>query len=214
MTRNSVWLLLAPVILFGCANPDGGVNIPVQTAEAEPVEVGEPFEVLFETTKGSFTVQVNPEWSPRGAAHFRELVEDGFYTDCAFFRAIEGFMVQFGIAGDPEMNTKWKDTIKDDPVVKSNARGYLTYAKTGMPNSRSTQLFINLGNNARLDRDGFAPIGIVTGNGMEIVDKINTEYGDQQMVSQGAIEKYGNSALVQALPNLDYIKKATIVEKK
>lgn len=222
MIRNSAWLLLAPLFFFGCANPDGSLTegeIPVKAAQADPgdsVEAGEPYQILFETTKGNFTIEVYPEWAPRGAKHLRELVEDGFYTDCSFFRAVKGFMVQFGIAGDPKMTKKWEQNIKDDPANMPNKRGYLTFARTGAPDSRSTQLFINLVDNNMLNEPsqrGFVPLGKVLDDGMSVVDEINTEYGDQQMVSQGAIQEYGNAALVQALPNLDYIKKATIVEK-
>ena len=176
--------------------------------EAEKVEV---VDVSFETTKGTFIVEVHPEWAPIGAYHFLELVSKDFYNDVAFFRAIEDFMCQFGISGDPEMSKKFADeTIMDDPVVESNKRGFVTFAKTGAPNSRSTQLFINFKDNTFLDRSGFAPFAMVKGNGMEIVDKINTEYGEPS-VSQGAIKRLGNAALKDALPNLDYLKKASIV---
>lgn len=198
----------------GCANVEQG-EPPVQSAAAAPGEATgstETFRVKFETTTGDFTIEVHPDWSPLGAAHFRELVEDGFYTDCAFFRAVPNFMVQFGISGDPVMNTKWEKSIMDDTVKQSNKRGYVTYAKTGQPNSRSTQVFINFKDNAGLDGQGFSPFGIVVDNGMEVVDSINQEYGEGPPDAQFRLKTQGNAYLKQAMPDLDYIKTATIVE--
>ncbi len=172
------------------------------------VEVIEPFKVKFETTKGDVVVQIHPEWSPIGAAHFKELVEDGHYNDARFFRVIPGFMAQFGLAGDPAVQAKHDENIKDDPVKETNTRGKLTYAKTGMPNSRSTQLFINYGDNSRLDSDGFSPFGEVI-SGMEAVDAIESKYGENP--DQGAITAQGNKYLKKEFPDLDYIKTATII---
>lgn len=207
---------LSVLTLAGCANVEQG-DPPVQSAAAEPGDnvaaapAGDTYRVLFETTTGNFTIEVHPEWSPEGAKHFKELVEDGFYTDCAFFRAVPNFMVQFGIAGDPAMNTKWDKTIKDDPVVKSNSRGYVTYAKTNDPNSRSTQVFISFKDNSFLDRQGFSPFAIVLDDGMKIVDSINQEYGEPPGDAQFRLKAEGNAYLKAKMPNLDYIKSATIV---
>lgn len=198
--------------LYGCANVEQS-DPPVQSAAAEPGgATAETYRVKFETTAGDFMIEVHPDWSPKGAAHFRELVKDGFYTDCAFFRVIPNFMVQFGISGEPSMNTKWEDSIMDDNVVQSNKRGYVTYAKTGAPNSRSTQVFINFGDNSSLDGQGFSPFGIVVDGGMDVVDKINGEYGETPPDAQFRLKSQGNAYLKKAMPNLDYIKKATIVE--
>lgn len=131
---------------------------------ASIIEGGEEgtYRVLFQTSKGAFVVEVHEDWAPLGAARFRELVEAGFYDDCRFFRVIEGFMAQIGMNGDPDVHARWGDnTIMDDPVVETNTRGRVTFAKTGLPNSRSCQIFINYGDNSRLDRDGFAPFGEV-----------------------------------------------------
>ncbi|MDA0589770.1 MAG: peptidylprolyl isomerase [Planctomycetota bacterium] len=183
---------------------------PIQTGGPEAVEVADPYSVLFETTKGNFTVEVHPDWSPNGASRFRELIEIGYFDQCRFFRVLPGFMVQWGMSGDPKMNSQWGDNnIPDDPVKKSNTRGYMTFAKTGMPNSRSTQLFINYGNNASLDSQGFSPFAIVT-DGMNVVDGINSEYGERP--DQGMITRAGNQYLTQNFPRLDYILKASIVK--
>lgn len=180
---------------------------PIQTGSAEAVDV-DPFEVVFETTRGNFTVEVHPDWSPNGAARFKELIDIGFYDGCRFFRVVPGFMVQWGMNGDPRLNEQWSNNnIPDDPVIKSNTRGYMTFAKTGAPNSRSTQLFINYGNNAQLDGQGFSPFAIVT-EGMDVVDSINSEYGEQP--DQGLIGQAGNAYLTERFPRLDYILKATI----
>lgn len=174
------------------------------------------FKVRFETTKGAFLVRLVREWSPRGVDHFHHLVRAGYYRDIAVFRAIPGFMVQFGMHGDPEINTLWSATsLKDDPVKVSNRRGFLTYAKTNLPNSRSTQLFINLVDNVNLDAMGFAPIGEVV-EGMEIVDSLYTGYGEGaprgRGPSQGLISERGNQYLKQQFPQLDYITNVSLVE--
>jgi cyclophilin family peptidyl-prolyl cis-trans isomerase len=168
------------------------------------------FRVRFETTAGPFVVQVNPEWAPRGATQFRELVEAGFFDENRFFRVMPGFIVQFGINGDPEENEKWRQPIPDEPVGHSNTKGTITFAKPGMPDSRSTQVFINLKDNtATLDNQGFSPFGEVL-EGMENVEKINAEYGEQP--DQSKIESTGNAYLMRNFPRLDYIKSARIVQ--
>lgn len=127
----------------------------------------DPFRVKFEVSTGEFVVEVNPEWAPNGAQRFRELVEAGYYDDCRFFRVVEGFMAQLGINGDPAVNAKWdSNTIPDDPVLRSNTRGRVTFATSG-PDSRTTQFFISFGDNSRLDTQGFSPIGEVIETGPE-----------------------------------------------
>jgi peptidyl-prolyl cis-trans isomerase A (cyclophilin A) len=174
------------------------------------------FKVRLVTTKGDFVIQVHRDWAPNGADRFYNLVRNGFFTDVSFFRAIPGFMVQFGISPNPALSKAWEHAdIKDDPVKQSNKRGYLTFAATSAPNSRSTQLFINLVDNSRLDPSGFAPIGEVV-EGMDVVDKLYTGYGegapggagpDQQQI----VEK-GKPYLDKNFPQLDSIKSATIIE--
>jgi peptidyl-prolyl cis-trans isomerase A (cyclophilin A) len=172
----------------------------------------ETYQVKFETTKGDFVVDVTRAWAPNGADRFHEAVKAGFYNDCRFFRVVPDFMVQFGINGDPEVQTKWRQAnIKDDPVTKSNTRGMVTFATAG-PNTRTTQVFINFKDNSFLDNQGFAPFGKVSDEGMKIVDKINAEYREQP--NQSSIQRQGNEYLKASFPNLDYVKKASIVEKK
>lgn len=193
---------------------------PLENPSLATATAPDRFTVLFDTSKGDFLVEVNREWAPFGADRFYNLIKVGYYQDVAFFRVIGGFMAQFGMHGSPQINSAWKkSTIKDDPVRESNKRGYLTFAKTQMPNSRSTQLFINFGNNKSLDSMGFAPIGKVVdepgrGGGMSVVDKLYADYGEGaprgRGPSQGTLGQRGNSYLKAEFPNLDYIKSARV----
>jgi peptidyl-prolyl cis-trans isomerase A (cyclophilin A) len=179
---------------------------PAATAEEVPDET---FLVKLETTKGDIIIEVHPAWAPNGAAHFRELVEAGFYTNCAFFRVLPGFMCQAGIAGDPEVNARWADrSIPDDPVIKSNEPGYVTFGNKSSPNTRSTHVFINYVNNAFLDSKLFAPFGKVI-EGMDVATSINSQYGERP--DQGRMTYEGNAYLKESFPGLDYILKATVV---
>ena len=172
------------------------------------------FKVKFETTKGNFTVEVTRSLAPNGADRFYNLVRSGYFKDLAFFRVIQGFMCQFGIHGDPKVSAAWRSAqIPDDPVKGSNTRGAITFATAG-PNTRTTQLFINFGNNANLDSMGFSPFGKVT-EGMDVVDKINNEYGEGaprgRGPDQGRVQNEGNAYLKKSFPNLDYIKAASVL---
>jgi len=183
---------------------------PAAAAPAPAAKDANIFRVKFETSKGSFIVEVHRDWSPLGAARFEQLVKEGFFTECRFFRALRGFMVQFGINGDPAVTKKWEGkTIPDEPLKVSNKAGMMTFAKTGLPNSRSTQFFINLVDNAYLDGSGFSPFAAVV-KGQEVVKSITTEYGE--VPDQFAIQEKGNEYLKQKFPNLDYIKSAAIIE--
>jgi peptidyl-prolyl cis-trans isomerase A (cyclophilin A) len=180
----------------------------------DPAKLTEPapdtFKAQFDTTKGKFTIEVTRSLAPNGADRFYNLVRSGYFKDIAFFRVIPGFMCQFGIHGDPSVSAKWRDAnIADDPVKGSNTRGTITFATAG-PNTRTTQLFINFGNNVNLDGMGFSPFGKVT-DGMDVVDKINNEYGENPPEVQGHIQMEGNAYLKKQFPNLDYIKSATII---
>jgi len=168
----------------------------------------ETYRVLLETTQGPVVIDVDSHLAPNGAKRFHELVEAKYFDGARFYRVVPGFVVQWGAAADPAVTKKWDVTIPDDPVVGSNERGTVTFAATGAPNSRSTHLFINLGNNARLDGMGFAPIGKVT-SGMDAVDRIYPGYGEQP--DQGQIGARGNAYLESSFPKLDYIKSARIV---
>ena len=184
---------------------------PAQLNEAAP----DKYRARFETTRGEFIVEVTREWAPNGADRFYNLVKNGYYDECRFFRVLSGFMVQFGINGDPALNSVWSVArIPDDPVQESNKRGFVTFAMGG-PNTRTTQIFINYHDrNMGLDEQGFSPFGKVI-EGMEVVDKLNSEYGEGapqgKGPNQGKIQAEGNAYLKNLFPNLDYIKTATIL---
>lgn len=166
------------------------------------------FKARFTTTAGDFVVEVHRDWAPLGADRFYNLVRRGYFTNAAFFRVVPGFVVQFGLNADPAINSAWKNAdLQDDPVKQSNKRGTLVYATAG-PNTRTTQFFINYGDNARLDGMGFAPFGTVT-EGMEVVDKIYPGYGEQPQ--QPLITQQGDAYISKNFPQLDKIKLARIV---
>tara|TARA_R110002095_G_scaffold96393_6_gene84182 strand:- start:3686 stop:4324 length:639 start_codon:yes stop_codon:yes gene_type:complete len=186
------------------------------TAEVQ-AQAPETYRVKMETTRGTFYIDVTRKWSPNGADRFFKLVNSGFYNDCAFFRVIEGFMGQVGINGNPATQQKWRDqTIQDDPVSKPNLKGYVSFAKTGAPDSRTTQFFINLGDNRRLDRSGFAPFGYISADGMKVVETLYSGYGEGAPAgrgpSQSRIQTEGNPYLKREFPRLDYITQASIVQ--
>ena len=169
------------------------------------------FHANFETSAGVFVVEVTRAWAPRGADRFYNLVKYGYFDGTRFFRVVRNFMVQFGINGDPKLNAVWREAnIPDDPVTQSNRRGFITFATSG-PNSRTTQVFINFKDNAGLDGQGFAPFGQVV-TGMDVVDKLNGEYGEQPSQAQHQIQSGGNAFLAKNFPRLDYIKKATLMK--
>lgn len=172
------------------------------------------YKAKFTTTKGDFVIEVHREWAPLGADRFYNLVKNGFYDDAAFFRVLPNFMAQFGINAKPAVNKVWdKATIKDDPVTQSNKRGYVSFATAG-PNTRTTQVFINFGDNSRLDADHFAPFGTVI-EGMDVVDKLYTGYGEGAPSGKGPaqdrIQSEGKAYLDKDFPQLDSIKTATII---
>jgi peptidyl-prolyl cis-trans isomerase A (cyclophilin A) len=187
----------------------GDLSNPASLTEKAPAT----YKVKFDTSKGSFVVEVHRDWAPNGADRFYNLVKNGFYNDARFFRVISGFMVQFGINGNPQISKVWRDAnIKDDPVKASNKRGMITFATAG-PDTRTTQIFINFGDNAGLDDQGFAPFGQVI-SGMEVVDALYAEYGEGAPQGagpdQGLVQSQGNAYLKKDFPKLDYIKTATI----
>jgi peptidyl-prolyl cis-trans isomerase A (cyclophilin A) len=169
--------------------------------------------VRIDTSKGVFVIEVTRAWAPTGADRFYNLVKNGFYDNARFFRVISGFMVQFGINGDPAIMANWRTAqIPDDAVTQSNTRGTITFATAG-PNTRTSQVFINFADNARLDQSGFAPFGKVV-SGMNVVDSLNAEYGEGaprgRGPDQGRLQSEGNAYLAKEFPRMDYIKKATI----
>jgi peptidyl-prolyl cis-trans isomerase A (cyclophilin A) len=203
--------LIAVLLALTCAAPawSQGLANPAALHEQAPAT----YKVKFDTSKGAFVVTVHRDWAPNGADRFYNLVKNGFYDNARFFRVVSGFMVQFGINGDPSISAKWREArIQDDPVKQSNKRGYITFATAG-PNTRTTQVFINFGDNAALDGQGFAPFGQVA-SGMNIVDALYSGYGEGaprgQGPEQGRVQQEGNAYLMKSFGQLDYIKKATI----
>ena len=167
------------------------------------------FKVRFDTSKGPVVIEVHREWAPNGVDRFYQLVKSGYYDEARFFRVVPNFVVQWGINKDPKISQKWSQNfIPDDPVKESNRRGYITYAKRG-PDTRTTQLFINLADNASLDAMGFAPFGKVS-EGMEVVQNLYSGYG--QTPDQSLIQLQGNDYLQSQFPQLDYIKTARVMQ--
>jgi cyclophilin family peptidyl-prolyl cis-trans isomerase len=213
MTIRLSYVTLGAVLTFGIlATPlfaQGNLGNPAALTEQAPAT----YKARFDTNKGVFVIDVRREWAPLGADRFYNLVKNGFYDDNRFFRVISGFMVQFGINGNPQLSAPWRSAqIKDDPVKQSNKRGYITFATAG-PNSRTTQVFINFGDNDRLDSLGFAPFGQVS-TGMNVVDQLYSEYGEGaprgRGPDQGRIQGEGNAYLTKEFPNMDFVRKATI----
>jgi peptidyl-prolyl cis-trans isomerase A (cyclophilin A) len=191
--------LLAAVAACG----DAGSTADLAAKGSPP----DSFQVTFETSRGPFVVAVNRSWAPRGADRFYELVRAGFFDENRFFRVLPGFVAQFGINDKPAVNEVWDaKPILDDSVTQSNVRGTLAYATLG-PGTRTHQLFVNIGDNSRLDAMGFAPIGRVV-QGMEVVDSLYNGYDERP--DQDMISKLGNAYLTRMFPKLDYIKRATI----
>ena len=219
----AVLLISSLFLAVGCGKKEAekqnaASKISNKILNPDPSELNQPapakFQVKFETSKGDFVVEVYRDWSPHGADRLYYLAKNGFYNDVRFFRVIHGFMAQFGYHGDPKVIQVWQNlTIPDDPVKESNLRGYVSFAKSQLPNSRTTQLFINYVDNSRLDSFGFAPIGKVI-EGMDVVENLYSGYGEGAPSgngpSQALIQQEGNKYLIKNFPNLDYIKKVQI----
>jgi peptidyl-prolyl cis-trans isomerase A (cyclophilin A) len=183
-------------------------NLTLLNPSALTVKSPDAYEVKFSTTKGDFVVAVTRAWAPLGADRFYNLIVNQFFDEAAFFRVVPNFIVQFGLSADPAVNRVWRSAnIKDDPVTQSNKPGYITFATAG-PHTRTTQLFINFGNNNFLDGQGFSPFGQVT-QGMDVVKKLHSGYGEKP--DQGAITSQGKAYLDKNFPNLDSIKTAVII---
>ena len=203
----------AACLALTACSPSGDAQKNAKPAAKADV-VPAVYNVVLDTSKGPVTIEVHRDWAPHGADHFYTLVKTGFYDGARFFRVVRDFVVQFGISGDPAKDRLWANAnILDDPVQESNVKGAVSYAKEG-PNTRSTQLFINLKDNGRLlDKTGFAPIGRIT-SGMDVVESLYKFYGEMAPRGQGPdatkILTEGNAYLDGKFPRLDYIKKATI----
>ena len=208
---------LAILIAIGVSAPAWS-QTPTNPALADPAALHEQapatYKAKFDTSKGSFVIEVHRDWAPLGADRFYNLVKNGFFDNARFFRVISGFMVQFGIHADPGVSAPWRNArINDDAVKQSNKRGTITFATAG-PNTRTTQVFINYADNGALDRQGFAPFGQVV-SGMNVVDALFSGYGEGAPggggPDQSRVQREGNAYLTTAFPKLDYIKSATIV---
>src|SRR5579862_7397242 len=196
--------VIACLFVFVLAAPASAQNLanPAALNEQAPAT----YKVQFDTSKGPFVIEVHRDWAPNGADRFYNLVKNGFYDNVRFFRVISGFMVQFGINGDPQVSARWRQaSIQDDPVTQHNTRGMITFATAG-PNTRTTQVFINFADNSQLDSMGFAPFGKVL-SGMNVVDAINAEYGEGaprgRGPDQGKLQSQGNVYLAREFSRMD-----------
>jgi peptidyl-prolyl cis-trans isomerase A (cyclophilin A) len=213
--------LLAATLLGACAAPFAGPAAPDPARLLQPDHpemqrtAPDTFEVHFETTQGDFVMEVVREWAPIGADRFYNLARHGYYDGVRFFRVLPGFVVQFGISGDPAVSAAWREMrMADDPVVQSNERGYVSYAMAG-PDTRTVQVFINLRDNSRLDAQGFAPFARVA-SGMEVVEVLHAGYGEGAPRGEGPeqerIQAEGEAYLEAEFPELDRVVRARVVE--
>jgi peptidyl-prolyl cis-trans isomerase A (cyclophilin A) len=226
--RTAAAVIMAGAFLLGCSKSEESQSgttrgqtpsasqqeKATEAADTKPKQVPDHYTVELESTKGPIVIDVYRNWSPHGADRFYELVQNGYYTDIAFFRVIKGFMAQAGISGDPALNAKWRENrIPDDPVKVSNARGTVSFAMSG-PDSRTTTFFINFVDNTELDETGFSPFGKV--KDMTAVDALYAGYGEGEPRGRGPhqalIQFRGNTYLKANFPELDYIKSAKIIE--
>jgi peptidyl-prolyl cis-trans isomerase A (cyclophilin A) len=194
MNRFPILLSIA-VLLSACSGSKSETPAPAT------------YRVNFETSRGPFVVEITRDLAPHGADRLYNLVKAKYFDGARFFRVVPNFMVQWGMAADPAVSKTWDVPIPDDPVKETNARGTISFAATSQPNSRSTQMFINYADNARLDAMGFAPVGKVV-SGMEVVDQLYSEDGEKP--DQMMIKEMGNAYLEKEFPHLDYIKSARI----
>ena len=206
MTRRLFMLALTALTLVAAPQPTAA---PVSDEQAPPT-----FRARFETSQGPFVIEVQREWAPIAADRFYTLVRRGFYDDARFFRVLNGFMAQFGLNGDPKIQGEYAlANLLDEPSKQSNLRGFVSFAKESSPNTRYTMVFINFKDNSYLDADGFAPFGQVV-SGMQIVEKLYSGYGRQNVPDQRRIKSEGNAYLTAEYPRLDFIKTARIENTK
>ncbi len=209
--------ILICVIIGACSVPRERKSALFDPSSEEwEMKAPSVFRVNMETTQGNFVIELHRKWAPIGVDRFYNLVRMGFYDDSRFYRVRKDFIVQFGIAGNPEVAQVWeKIEINDDPVVESNRRGYMSFAMTG-PDTRTTQVYINLSDNIELDEQGFAPLGYVV-EGMEVVDSIYSGYdensgGGMRRGNQQKLFELGNAYLDKEFPKLDKLIDAEIIK--
>jgi len=202
--------IVAATVTLAAQDKTAKLLKPAALTESAP----DTFKANFDTSKGVFVVTVHKDWAPKGADRFYNLVKSGYFDDIRFFRVIPNFMAQFGIHGTPAVSAAWQSArITDDQVKQSNKRGFVTFAPAGA-NTRTTQLFVNFGDNASLDKQGFSPFGEVT-SGMDVVDKLYSGYAEIYRRSDFELPKFmseGNAYLTKQFPRMDYVKAATIAQ--
>jgi peptidyl-prolyl cis-trans isomerase A (cyclophilin A) len=211
-----VGAFVAGVALMACSHRSPLLQ---PTPEELVAPAPDSFDVTFTTSRGPFVVRAHRDWSPYGADRFYFLAANGYYDQARFFRVVKGFVVQFGISGNPLVNAAWKErTIPDDQVLRSNVRGMMSFARSG-PNSRTVQVFINYRDNSRLDTlggSGFPPFAQVV-QGMDVVDSLYSGYGEGpprgKGPSQDSIMLQGNPYLQRAFPKMDYIQSARVTQQ-
>lgn len=223
MNRHIVALSLSCLLLAGASpavsSDQDGPNPALLDPSLATATAPSSFDVVLETTQGEVVIRVHREWSPNGADRFYNLVQAGYYDGCKFFRVIDGFMAQVGMNGDPGVNAAWRAAaIPDDPITQDNTRGRVTFAAQARPNTRTTQIFINTADNTRLKQAGaFAPFGEVV-EGMEVVDRLYSGYGEGapqgRGPSQAQIMSQGNAYLEGAFPKLDAIVSARVADEQ
>lgn len=202
-------VLIGILVLAGCGGGSSGPPNALLHPEQLTKKAPQLFDVTFKTTKGDFVVGVHRTWAPNGADRFYNLVKNHYYDGAKIFRVVPGFVVQFGISPFPEVSKAWQNaTIPDDPITVHNMRGAVTFASAG-PNTRTTQVFINLGDNTNLDTDQFAPFGAVT-QGMHVVDELYSGYGDAPTSHQGEMMTRGDTYFRKAWPKLDEIETTVV----
>ncbi len=203
---------LAAATLFTSAFAAQADRTKLRNPAALNEEAPSVFQARFATTGGPFVIEVHRAWAPLAADRFYNLVKNGFYDDTRFFRVLDGFMVQFGLNGDPDVQRPWQlANLRDEPVTQSNTRGFVSFTRESAPHSRYTMIFINARDNSYLDAEGFAPFGQVV-SGMEVVDALYSGYGRQNVPDQRRILREGNAYLASEYPKLDSVTTATIVE--
>jgi peptidyl-prolyl cis-trans isomerase A (cyclophilin A) len=212
-------LVLITIVIDGQSRA-GGANRAARATGPDSSKLKDParltetapavFRARFTTSIGTFVIEAHRDWAPLAADRFYNLVKNGFYDGSRFFRVLDGFMAQFGLNGEPEIESAWRTaSLADEPVKQSNLRGYVTFTRESGPNSRYTMVFINYKDNSYLDADGFAPFGQVV-TGMDVVDRLYSGYGRTNVPDQRRIVREGNAYLQQEYPKLDFIRTATI----
>lgn len=170
----------------------------------------------FETTKGVFVLELHRDWGPIGADRLYNLARLGYYDDTRIHRVNKGYIAQWGLHGDPAVNAAWKDQyLADDPPRSNNVRGSFAFAFKAQPNTRNTQIYVNLADNTRNNAEAFTVLGTVV-EGMATVDSLYSGYGENsgsgmRQGRQGPLAEGGNAYVDREYPLLDRIRRVTVV---